>query len=515
MAEITSDKRPEAEETNASIIRGEVKQLSTSEAVDEALRDIVDLGGDVEVSEEESRRVLRKIDWALVPLMCILYIMQYLDKAALSWSAIMGIRIDNHMSIHQYAWLNTIFYLGYLVWLYPTSILLQRFPIAKYTSANVILWGIVLACHAATTNFAGLMAVRFFLGVLESTVTPSFVLITSKWYRTSESAFRISLWYGCNGMAQMIGSAMAYGIYQGENSHGYSIAPWKLLFLVLGCFTILIGVVFILIFPDSPREARFLKDHDKVLAIERLRFNQQGLGTRVFKRSQVMEACTDVRTYLYFLFALCATLPTAITSSFFSILIQDLGYSTSQSLLYGMPPGAVQLVLMPTFCWAADRFRQKCAIGIAGYVIPLVGAILMVALPKSKVTGQLVGNWLTACAPIGFAVVLSMVAGNTAGYTKKGVVNSVTMIGYCVGGMVGPQCMQASAAPRYVPGKIVLCVFYGIAALLIFIIRCINVAENRRRDRGRQELGDAYSRVENQEFLDLTDKENPDFRYIY
>lgn len=97
---------------------------------------------------------------------------------------------------------------------------------------------------------------------------------------------------------------MAYGIYQGGQSHGYSLAPCKLLFLVLGCVTILIGVVFMLVFPDSPRNARFLKGQDKILAIERLRYNEQGLGTRVFKRSQVMEAFTDIRTYLYFLFTL-------------------------------------------------------------------------------------------------------------------------------------------------------------------------------------------------------------------
>lgn len=167
---------------------------------------------------------------------------------------------------------------------------------------------------------------------------------------------------------------------------------------------------------------------------------------------------------------------------------------------------------MPTFCWAADRYSQKCWVGIAGYVIPLVGAIMMVALPKSMTTGQLVGNWLTACAPIGFAAVPSMVAGKTAGYTKEGVVNTATLAGYSVGGMVGPQCMQDSAAPRYIPGKTVLCVFYAVSALIIFVIRCIHVAENKRRDRLRQELGDAYHHVENQEFLDLTDKENLDFR---
>lgn len=50
-----------------------------------------------------------------------------------------------------------MFYFGYLFWEWPTSFLLQRFPLAKYSAFNVIMWGLTLCCLAAVKDFAGAM----------------------------------------------------------------------------------------------------------------------------------------------------------------------------------------------------------------------------------------------------------------------------------------------------------------------------------------------------------------------
>lgn len=82
---------------------------------------------------------------------------------------------------------------------------MQRLPLAKYLSANIAIWGVILACTAACKNWTDLMLVRTFLGVFEATVTPGFVLITSQWYRSKEQPLRIGLWYSFNGWAQIFG----------------------------------------------------------------------------------------------------------------------------------------------------------------------------------------------------------------------------------------------------------------------------------------------------------------------
>ncbi|KAF1954322.1 hypothetical protein CC80DRAFT_567503 [Byssothecium circinans] len=107
------------------------------------------------------------------------------EEEALNYASLMGIQEDTHLkpNSQQYSWASSIFYAGYIFYEFPTTYLLRRLPIAKYTSTNVILWGIVLTLHAVVTNYAGLLVVRFFLGVFEATVTPAFVLITSMWFK--------------------------------------------------------------------------------------------------------------------------------------------------------------------------------------------------------------------------------------------------------------------------------------------------------------------------------------------
>ena len=110
------------------------------------------------------------------------YFCQSLDKGTLGFSSIMGIQEDANLQGQDYSWLGTILYLGVLAGEVPTNMLLQKLPVGKYIAGNVFLWGVVIACSASATNFRGLMVVRFLLGVFESCVQPTFILMTSMWY---------------------------------------------------------------------------------------------------------------------------------------------------------------------------------------------------------------------------------------------------------------------------------------------------------------------------------------------
>jgi hypothetical protein len=89
----------------------------------------------------------------------------------------MGIKTDAHLVGQDYSWLGTILYMGVLVGEYPTNLLLQKFPVAKYLAINVGCWGAVIACSAAANDFKSLMVVRFLLGVFEACVQPAFIIM--------------------------------------------------------------------------------------------------------------------------------------------------------------------------------------------------------------------------------------------------------------------------------------------------------------------------------------------------
>lgn len=68
------------------------------------------------LDEATNRRLLRKIDWHLLPIMCFVYGLNFLDKTTLSYASITGLQQDIHISGADYSWLGSIFYFGYLAW---------------------------------------------------------------------------------------------------------------------------------------------------------------------------------------------------------------------------------------------------------------------------------------------------------------------------------------------------------------------------------------------------------------
>ncbi|BGP48685.1 hypothetical protein JCM10450v2_004561 [Rhodotorula kratochvilovae] len=443
----------------------------------------------MEISDEEARKLVRKIDRSLMPLLCITYCLQFLDKTSLSYAA-----------------------LAYLVGEWPTNYALQRLPLAKWTSANVVLWGIVIACTAACKDFKSLMVVRFFLGLLEACVSPAFALITSQWYLKREQGARTGFWFSCNSVANFLGAFLSWGFAKHDAAGDFALAGWKVMFLFLGGVTITMGIVLMIFLPDSPLSARFLSEQERLLAVERIRSNNTGIGAKAHKWYQVREAFLDPLTWLYCLFAVALNIFNGGITSFFSILIASFGYSKLDSLMYSAPGGAVTFVTMLGFMWLGDKIRMRILCGMMPLCIGLMGVLLIWLLPDSYNVGRLCGYYFSLSAMVGFIVVLSLISSNVSGSTKKTTVQALFFIFYAVGNLIGPQTFRQQDAPRYSPAlataTAVIC--FGIVDLAL--IWFLNVRENRRKEKITSDPG--YVPKQNQEFLDLTDRENPAFRYV-
>lgn len=138
-----------------------------------------DAGDNNARDDAQLRRTLRKVDFRLIPLLFVTYMLNFMDKTILSSASVFGLIDDTHLVGQQYSWVSSIFYFGYFFWEYPTNFLIARVPVAKYIAFNTFFWGAVVALTAACVNYGGLLAVRFLLGVAEATITPAFMFITT------------------------------------------------------------------------------------------------------------------------------------------------------------------------------------------------------------------------------------------------------------------------------------------------------------------------------------------------
>ncbi|KAI5305448.1 hypothetical protein KEM56_004401 [Ascosphaera pollenicola] len=278
----------------------------------------------VYADEKERKRLLRKVDFMLLPVLCVCYAFFYIDKTTLSYAAIFGIKEDLHLAGTEYSWLSSVFYFGFLAWAVPTNLLMQRLPIGRYLSVNIFAWGALLMLQAVSKNFSTLATLRALSGAAEACFDPSVMLIIGMWYTRKEQPIRIGLWYAANGVGIAVGGILGYGIGQIKGA----LASWKYEFLIIGAACALWGIVMFALLPNSPVSAPLLYERERILVIDHLRENQTGVENKHFKWYQVKEALLDYKLYLMFFIGLVSNIPNGGISNFGTLIIQGFGFST-------------------------------------------------------------------------------------------------------------------------------------------------------------------------------------------
>lgn len=148
--------RPQIENTDAGPQQGHALELTEN------------VGGSAILTPENNKRVLRKIDLRLLPILLAIYFLQQLDKSTLSYASVFGLIEKAHLHGQMYSWLGSVVYLAQLVFQPLVSYLLVKLPIGKFLAASILLWGIALSCMTSADTFAGLLVCRLFLGIFEA-----------------------------------------------------------------------------------------------------------------------------------------------------------------------------------------------------------------------------------------------------------------------------------------------------------------------------------------------------------
>lgn len=213
------------------------------------------------VVPEIERRVVRKMDFRIVPLVTALYVLAFLDRSNIGNARIAGMTRDLKLVGNDYQWLLTIFYISYIVFEWQ-SLMWKIVPPHMWLAFTVLGWGIIATAQAATQTWSGEMALRFLLGIFEAGFGPGIPYLLSFFYLRHEVGVRIAVFLSAAPLATTFSGALAYGITSGH-SH---LANWRLLFLVEGLPTICMAPVAYFFLPDTPDQARFLTEEERVVA---------------------------------------------------------------------------------------------------------------------------------------------------------------------------------------------------------------------------------------------------------
>ena len=468
----------------------------------------------------------RKIDWNIVPLLFLCYFLQFLDKVLVNYGNIMGLAEDLKLQGNDFSWMATSFFIGYAVAEFPQGYLIQRFPVNRVLGWNVVLWGVVVMCTAAVQNFVQITALRTLLGMLEAVIAPALIMITAQWYTRRQATPRTGLWYCGLGAGQFLGGLISWCAQHGPRG---GFGGWRIMFVCVGVFNLLVGLAVVFWIPSGLPDARQrgLLTAEEARGVEAALIFDQGGGVgekKIFRAKGVCEALSDWQVWLLIVNTILIVIPSGIITTFSATIISSFGYHPKQAALLNMPSGVVS-ILATLASTLAIRHHFPRWLAICLLLVPtVIGAGLLCFHNRSKASA-LTGIYLINFDVAPLALIYALVGANTQGYTKRVTASSAIAVAFSIANIIGPLTFQAKDSPEYLPARVTVFVVCGASIVVTIGLRLLYGARNRRTAAAREQTGELGSGSSSSgggggdssavEVRDMTDRENPVFRYVY
>ncbi|KAB8070535.1 major facilitator superfamily domain-containing protein [Aspergillus leporis] len=459
----------------------------------------------IHVLSAEQTSIRRKFDRHVLPLVCILYILSYLDRGNIGNAKTAGIDTDLGLNDAQWSWVLYSFYICYIAFEW-TTVLWKIFPAHIYIAILCICWGAAAMCSGAVTNMAELVACRCLLGIFEAAFGAGAPYFLSLFYQRSELGFRVSMLLGMSPVANCFASALAYGITRINNS----IAPWRLLFIIEGAPTVLFSTIVYLYLPDSPGTAKFLTTPEQTLATERLQTHDATPQNRL-SLPQILRGLTDYKNYIHMTIHFCCNYSFAGLSNFLPTIIEEMGYTSVTAQGLSAPPYFASFLLCIVAAIVSDRWGHRGLVIAAFATMGMVGYLVLAAVQSETQPGvRYAGVWLATCGVFpALAINITWLLNNQGGDSKRGAGMAVLAVfGQC-SSFVSSSAFPRVEGPFYVRGCAIGCALTGLIAVLALGLYLKLAHENRRRDR-------VYGKVDSDLRVDVTEEgdNHPQFRYM-
>ncbi|KAH6703189.1 major facilitator superfamily domain-containing protein [Leptodontidium sp. MPI-SDFR-AT-0119] len=428
---------------------------------------------------DAEKKLRRKIDLHLMPILWIMYILNYVDRTNIGNARIAGMEDDLNLDAQRYAWVLSIFFFGYLIMEVPSNMILSRTRPSVFLPSIMLTWGSLSAVMACAPNYGSMLAFRFILGCIESGFFPGVLFVMSCWYKTIEIGKRFAIFYSAAVLSGAFGGLLAGGITGGlHNAHG--IAGWRWLFIIEGVATAGVAIIAKFILLDFPHSSSVLTLEERQLATVRILADSSAASSSRDSRLTHWEAfkaaATDPRTY-GFMLLFVLDVGAGTISYFIPTITKSLGYTTIVAQYMTVPVYAVAAVCLNLCAYSADRLEDRrwhiTGAMSLGFICAMVCAIVETPVVR-YVMLCFVASGIWSALPLILAW-----ASKTIDLPAEKRAISIAMIN-AVGNLssvYGSQIWPTKSAPNYTLGWGITAGFLGagacVAALMPIFIKLV------------------------------------------
>ncbi|KAK5058690.1 hypothetical protein LTR84_010954 [Exophiala bonariae] len=441
-----------------------------------------------EISEEYraiEKRLVRKLDYTLVPMLWVLYLFNYLDRNNIAQARLNSFEDDLNLKGNQFNIAVSVLNVGYMLMQLPSNMLLTRTRPSLYIPVWAALWSIISASTAATHSFRQLIAVRFLLGVAEAPFFPGAMYLLSCYYTRKELAVRTALLYSGVILATAFSGLLAAGIFSGLDGV-HSMAGWQWLFILEGSGSFLVSLVAMFILPDFPGantgSAKWLLTEEErrisVNRISRDRVSEKTIDGSVW--SGLAAAVKDIKTWI-FVIMLTGNHSAYGFNNFFPTIVKgfDLGNNTI-TLILTAPPYLLASVVAFAVALSSDRRKERGWHMSAPMVFSCIGFIISVATLNKA--ARYTAAFLYICGCFSSNALVFSWAANTLSQSpeKRACATAIINLLSQLGNIWSPYFFPKSDGPRYVMAMLLMMASTVISMLSAMLMKFLLVRANRK-----------------------------------
>ncbi|POY73511.1 hypothetical protein BMF94_3448 [Rhodotorula taiwanensis] len=431
-----------------------------------------------EYTAEEEQRVLRKVDWALLPGLTLLYLLSFLDRSNIGNAKLLGLMKDIGLAQNPAAY-NTslaLYFLGYVLFEIPANMVLKKFNPKIWLPTLTVAWGITATLQALIKNEPGFYAARFFLGVSEAGLFPGIIFVFSLYYKRNERHWRVGVFFGGAALAGALGGILAWGL---GHIKGGGLPSWGWVFAIEGIATVIVGISAYWWVPGYPKDAKFLNEREHAILIARLRAGSDSADNEPFNWAGVWDAFKDpwvigygmlFHFYAFTLYSLSLFLPS---------IIAQLGYASWKAQLMTVPVYAAAFACILFSAWASHRIRQRGSVIAAAGAVAIVGYIVLLTThtPGSRYAGTFI-----AVAGIYSAngLLLAWPSENVSPQTKRAVSSGMQIFIGDIGAIVGSLVFRPSLSKNFYRIPLGISILYTGLGMILAAVLALSMARANR-----------------------------------
>ncbi|KAF4214222.1 hypothetical protein CNMCM8980_006907 [Aspergillus fumigatiaffinis] len=446
---------------------------------------------------DRKKKLLRKVDIRLVPMLAVLYLISHLDRANIGNAKIEGLVKDLGLTGIQWNIVLSIFFVPYVLLEVPSNMLLKNFSRPSiYLGILITCWGIIMTLTGVVQNFAGLMITRVLLGPVSSGA----VYLCTFWYMPKDLSTRIAVFYCASALSGAFSGLLAAGIAQMDGVGGQE--GWRWIFLLEGIVTVILGVMCFFLLIDSPRRSGRWLDPEEIRYLELQHFIKEG---GYFKDERKRASWKDIkatllnwRMYMLAYILLCQSACSYGTKFTLPTITKAMGFTNTNAQLMTVPPYVAGALSAIFFSILSDRFYWR---------MPFVAIPLTLVTIAYSIIISFHGQLKENIGPAFFAVILtcmgiypihpattSWTANNLASSSSRAIGLAFNICIGNIGGIIGSYMYIDSESPKYYTGFGLSLAFGGSGLLVALLLELSYIYGNKKKARmSETEIRERYT----------------------